>query len=247
MDWEDDSAIDGLDVAEINELAQRHPGTTAFYRWQPVALLQRALESNGHELLDLVDRAEHDPRLATEVIQNVRPSNDVRFLFYAALTQRILNFTATSSALVEAMRIAIRQYDATSDLAVEYAARKAQMVRQPVVKLVNKGLRNYLLHYAQPRVGMLMREASSGSPMEFEVVLLPGELLKFDGLDADTRRYLRDQSEPLSLRMTALAYDRAVGSLYEWLHAETTRLHGPAVEQANRWIARMHGAGHGNP
>lgn len=72
MDWDDDRAIEGLDVAAISDLVRYHPGTIAHQRWQPVSLLLRALESNGQELLDLVGQAESDRELALEVMQNVR-------------------------------------------------------------------------------------------------------------------------------------------------------------------------------
>jgi hypothetical protein len=187
------------------------------------------------ELLTLLEQAATDEQLAIELVQNVRPPI-VRERFQALVTQRLHNYLASTTSLVDHVRRVMR--GRSDPLAEEYERRKAALRQHPEVDFM-VGLRNFTLHRALPLVGHMLSIQNVNTPgqsMASEVQLSVAELLDWKGWSMGSRTYVKGQGDGVVLRAVVRLHGELIASFNVWLHTQLVTENAGGIEELNRLV-----------
>lgn len=226
----------GSRLREAERLLAEHP---AYHVYRECLALQRSIEAvflpNLRELLALLEQAATDEQLAIELVQNVRPPV-VRERFQALVTQRLHNYLASTTSLVDHVRRVMR--GRSDPLAEEYERRKAALRQHPEVDFM-VGLRNFTLHRVLPLVGhtlSIQNVNTAGQSMASEVQLSVAELLEWKGWSAGSRTYVKGQGDGVVLRAVVRLHGELIASFSVWLHTQLVTGNAGGIEELNRLV-----------
>jgi len=198
-----------------------HPGAAARDR---MLELERAFDiwsPNCQKLLVLLRVAETNQDVISELIQNVRKPT-VRDKFLRDLDSALQAFVGSTVALVDITRRAVKA-DIDSDFGREFT-RRNNVVRAVVGVAVIRGLRNYLLHYASAPI-VTRASFTPDGPLTGSVVLESATLLKYDGWDSASKKYIKANAEGVQLSAILPEFQAAMNDLYRWLFEAYGDLH----------------------
>jgi hypothetical protein len=234
-------------VKELRTRIRRHPGQLAEIKWEGLRRVADVLGRNLRELLMVLEAPNRDVQLALELIQNVRRS-DIRDDYFAVLDQRLHNFVASATTLIDHTRRHVDGYQGTA-FAREYENRKVLVTDAPVASFV-KSLRNYLLHYRLPllghRVSFKSLEIAPGS-IDFRIEASTDLLLEWDGWRGRARSYLEHAGEVVDVRAAVVEYGRLVQDLYQWIFEQFPALHAAEIAQLNALRSEYNNVLRGEP
>lgn len=216
---------------------EAHPGTRAHRAWEQLSQVHQILQRNEAELIGLIKHVENNLDLALDIIQNVRP-NPTRQPFFVELVRLLHNYSAAVMTLVDHTRNLMQSYEGTAT-GEEYARRVAEIRASGVAKVV-QNLRQHLLHYAVPPVGVSVH-VDNVTAIESQTCFLDRRSsLTWDKWSAVARRYLEDHpDDQINLRDLIQHYADGIEDLYRWLYAQFEVLHGDEIEAVNELIKRM--------
>jgi hypothetical protein len=221
---------------EVERRISEHP---AYQEYRLGLAFQRSINAvfvqNWRELLSLLEQASTDPKLALELIQNVRPPV-VRDKFQAVTTQRLHNYVAGTMTLVEHSRRIMR--GRAGQIADDFAKRKIALLRNPEVAFI-QDLRNFLLHRALPFFAHSLSLDKLNTPeqtMTSEVELNVAELLEWDKWSSQSRQYLQSLDEVVVLRPLIRRHGQLVVGINGWLHDELGHANEEALTEVNRLV-----------
>jgi hypothetical protein len=214
----------------ITREMRAHPGSAAFTLWEGLRRTCAVHVRNTGDLTALLDQIAHDPLIAMELMQNVRPP-DVADDVYATLDQRLHNYVASAGSLVDHTRRVVKKYPGTH-FAAEYETRRRAVATEPVVGFI-RDLRNYAVHRALPFLGHKVSFSGGGSDITAEVLLGTPQLLAWDGWKAPAKDYLHRAGDSVDLRAAVQAHAAAVEGLNRWILAQFQGLHRTDVHALN--------------
>lgn len=193
-------------------------------------------QRNAHELMQVLDAAEKDERLARELFQNVRPTN-VRRDYFGLLDQKLHNMLASAVSLVDHTRRVRNKYKGT-DFYKELMTRN-NLVRAAPGSTFVRDLRNYLLHYGVLAFVHQISMPSEGSTLVSEVHLDCAQLRTWDGWTAPSKSYMTSRGETVHLSATVREYIANMESLYRWVFEQFEGLHGKDIDDTNKLVAEL--------
>lgn len=221
-----------------------HPGAVARRRWDSLRRCHAIHIRNTAEVKQLLAAFYTNRELATEVIQNVRPS-EVQEAFWDEMSQRVHNYLASSSTLIDHTRRFMSAYEG-SRFEDEYGERVEQIRAAPVADVV-KGCRNLMLHVSQlPIVTRLQFDRETGE--RSDIHLSTERLLEWDGWTAAARGYLSQiESGELDLLAAIEEYETLIENLYRWMYEQFEELHGEDIEGYNAELRELNVVLWGDP
>lgn len=231
-------------IEEAQQRLFQHPAYADYLdRHALYTALVHVFRPNYEHLMEVLDAPSKDPKLALELVQNVRRP-DVRNAYEGNLIRSLHNHVASSRTLVDIARRAMR--GATGKVRDEFGRRRDDLGRHGEVHFIN-GLRNFMLHRTLPVVGHQISfggEASqSGSFVARATVSLSTEqLLADDRWSAPARTYLLGLGGEVDLRRTATVHGDLLFDLNAWLHDALAVEAQPGLQALNHLVDEVNAA-----
>lgn len=211
--------IDSL-RAELRE----HPGEVAHHRWQNLMRTLAVHRGNGRELAELLGHVGSSTEIGIEMFQNTRPPH-VRELVQAQVDQRLHNYVASTSSLIDHSRRLMAKYAGTTLLA-EYDNRRSTISTSPEAVFI-RDLRNFTQHRELPFIGhtvsMNPSKGTSFATTKFE--LSTAILAEWGGWTAPAKQLLGSAGATVVLREVMQRHLDLVEDLYAWLFAQAQTYH----------------------
>jgi hypothetical protein len=224
-------------LVQAERAITEHPAHTAYLDCRVIETsIAAVFIPNWQELLALLDRAASDEDLAIELIQNMY-APVVREQYHAALTQRLHNYLASTSSLIDHVHGVMN--DRTGKLRSEFERRKSALTRTHPEILFVRDLRNFMLHRTLPFVGHSLRFVDINTPQQrfiSEVELSVHELQEWSGWKAAARQFLSRQGDALALRPIIRVHGELMQSLNAWLHTQLVLENAEGINALNRLI-----------
>jgi len=214
-----------VNTRDLRKEIEAHRGITATREWQAWSSVHAILLGNEAELLALVDRAE---------LSEDGPSGDALF---REILRLLHNYVAAVVTLVDHTRNHMRQYEDT-EVWEQYQSRLEVVRRRGVSPFMSK-LRNYLLHYRVPPIGLTVHYDGQSKETTVTLFLERDKCLEWKDWPTAARAYLAEQPEQISLRVVVREYAVLIEDLYRWLYEQFTVLHGEDIAAVNALIVRM--------
>jgi hypothetical protein len=219
---------------EVETERKAHPMLKVHLDWEGLRRMVSVHVRNGGELLQVLSAIGTDFELAMELVQNVRPP-DVRDAVQAELDQRLHNYVASTSSLVDQTRRVVERYEGTW-FAKEYTKRKETITGTPVVGFV-RDLRNYALHRALPFLGHSLSFAGAEvENFESQVQLSTAALSAWDGWKAPAKAYLAQCGDAVDLHEAIAAHMAIYEEMWRWILDQHRGLHRTDVCGYNELI-----------
>jgi hypothetical protein len=220
---------------------EQHPGTVAHQRWRSLSQVHQVLLANEAELLALLDQVEGDDQLAVRVTSNIGPQ-DLKDAFYRELIRRLHNYLSALKMLVDHTRNLMRAYGGTT-FASEYSTRTAVFASDGRTRVMQK-LRDYLLHYQLPPIGVSVSVKTDGDSEKLEVFVFLNRdsALRWSDWPKAAREFLTAQEPHIPLRDLIRGYSSDTATLYGWLYPQFTDLHADDIAQRNALVVELQGA-----
>ena len=214
-----------------------HPGTRARWEWDALSFVHDLFRQNQRELLDMLAAIElNKDDLAITMVRNVGPPEPGRAHF-RRLIRLLHNYVAGAVTLVDHSRNLLARYEGTPTHTT-YVQTISELREQGVVPFVTK-LRNYLLHYRLPQVGV--RVQVDGDQETFTCYLDRDEALRWEAWPRRAREFLAAQPEHVRLRNVVLEYSGRVEVVQRWLYDQFPVLHGADIDAVNALIVQTPG------
>jgi hypothetical protein len=218
---------------DVQRRLNEHPGYREYRACEELArTINAVFVPNLDELFALLTQPTQDQQLAIELFQNVRRP-DVREAFHAQVTQRLHNYVAGSTTLIDHARNLMRPR--TGRIAEEFDRRKTEVAATPEVAFV-RDLRNFVLHQANPFLGHTVRIMGADGPIVGELELTSANLLTWGRWKAPARAFIRTQPESFTLRPIICQHGGLMVTLHNWLHNELAKANAAALEEANQLV-----------
>lgn len=223
---------------------EAHPGTRARREWDAIRYIHVIMLGNEHELLSLIDaiEANHDD-LALVMISNVGPlaNREAREFLYQQLVRLVHNYLAATTTFVDHTRNLMSQYSGTPTHS-EYL-RRVEEVKATALSPFVKQLRNYLLHYRLPRIGVSFSVDNEAGTETIKVYLDRDAALEWTDWQPAARSWLQGQPErQIPLRIVIDGYRALLDEkIYTWLYEQFTVLHAADVAAVNKLIEQTPG------
>lgn len=209
------SPIEHGPLREVQSRLYSHPG---YLEHRRLEAFEQSLNSvflgNLAELVRLLEYAT-DPSVGMELAIGANPKRQREF--NAQVAQRLHNYVAATSALVDHSRRLM--HERPKSLTAEVSSKKKVLVAHPEVPFV-KDLRNYMQHRSLPPV--LHRTAMYGlntaTPRsESEVTLSAVDLLTWDRWSAASKAFLRAHDGIFALRPVVHTHGYELFQFNSWL------------------------------
>ena len=223
-----DTLAERLD--EIQQRLSASPGAQARSRWDSLGRSVGVFQRNANDLIQTLAAAEHDERLAMELIQNVRPT-EVRRQYFGLLDQRLHNMLASAVSLVDHTRRLCLKYQGTP-FRNGFTDRN-DIVRKAGGSAFLRDLRNYLLHYGLLAFVHQVSITARTSPLVSQVRLNCAELQTWDGWSAPAKAYMAACGDSIHLSATVTTYVGSMNDLYGWVFEQFEKLHAADVDATN--------------
>jgi hypothetical protein len=200
---------------EVQGRLYSHPGYLEYLRLEAFEQsLNAVFLGNLAELVRLLEYAA-DLSVGMELTTGANPQRQREFT--AQVAQRLHNYTAATSALVDHSRRLMQ--DRPDALAAEVDAKKLALLAYPEVSFI-KDLRNYMQHRSLPTIlhRAALRELNTGAPRtESEVTLSAEQLLTWDRWSAASKGFLRGLGGNFALRPVVHTHGYEVFQFNSWL------------------------------
>ena len=206
-----------------------HPGKVAHQLLDEVVRGWDTFDGAGRNIYALMTAGETDENLVGDLIdwRGVK-----RAAYVKASDAALQAFVAALGALIDVTRRVVRKQPET--IRSEYATRVAVVAKVEGAGLF-KGLRNYVLHVGQ--VPWSLTATIKGGHASASITVISEELLRWDGWDVSTKRYLRSMpAVPLGPLVTR--YRDALRELYVWLVDAIQDAHASDTAGANELVRR---------
>ena len=202
-------------LREIQARLYSHPGYVEHRRLEAFEhSLNAVFYRNLGELVRLLAYAT-DLTVGVELATGSNPKRQREF--NAQVTQRLHNYVAASSSLVDHSRHLMK---GRSDVIVSRVeAEKLNLIAHPEIAFI-KDLRNYMLHRSLPPVlhRAAMTGLNSSTPnSESEVILSAGDLLAWGRWGTAAKAFLREQTESMELRPIVETHGYEMYKFNDWL------------------------------
>jgi len=214
-----------------------HPGYIAY---EAIGGLIRSLRyvfvPNWLDLLQLLEHAATDEKLAIELVQNVRPPI-IRDQFMSILTRRLHNYLASGVSLADHVRREMK--DRHDELRAQYDIRLADLKKHAEFYFM-KDLRNYTTHYALPVIGhslSITNMNTSEQSFTSEVELSCVELSAWDKWSPQSKKFLREAGPAIQLRPIVRKHGELIQNLNTWVIEQLQVQNDPLLDEANRLVA----------
>jgi hypothetical protein len=221
-------------LREVQARLYGHPGYVEHRRLEAFEQsLNAVFYRNLGELVRLLVYAT-DLTVGIELATGSNPERQREF--NAQLTQRLHNYVAASSSLVDHSRHLMRgRPDA---IVSQVEAQKSTLLEHPEIAFI-KDLRNYTLHRSLPPV--LHRAAMTGlnTPApgsESEVTMSAEDLLGWDRWGSAAKAFLRGQTGDLALRPVIETHGYEMYKFNDWLLDLLTEENRPNLAAANELV-----------
>lgn len=221
------------DIADIYKKISNHPGKRANDAWSNLhATYSGIFVVNRRQLLDLLDRPNHDEELCVELIQNVREQK-VKKAFEVEMLRLIHNYIASASSLIDHSRRFITQYSG-STFGRDYDKRRGGISATGEHNFI-KDLRNYVVHYAIPPIGWLVA-IDKNDKETFTPRLTSATLLEWDKWSAQASQYINEAGEHINLVPLINVHADMIDGFYAWIFEQFKALHGAEIDEVNALI-----------
>lgn len=175
-----------------------------------------------------------------------RPRKD----YYQQLDQRLNNFIASFTALIDHTRRAISFYKGTP-LARSFDQRNSAVRDMPEAGFLRR-LRNLLLHRGSAPLGVRFRFSNGEVPPDpadpdIALTLNCDVLLEWDGWNQTDQSYIEQAQPSMRLLNPVTATYFSTRALYDWLEGEVRERHAEDIDNGNGLIARTHQILDGGP
>jgi hypothetical protein len=228
-------------LADAERQLREHP---AYERHSECLALERTISDvfyrNARELLALLNQANTDQNLALELMQNVKPPV-VRDEFHAVIIQRLHNYVAGTSTLVDHVR---RIRRGRVDSVAEEFNRRLSAFNQHGEAWFVKDLRNYLMHRELPFLGHTVKfpDEDSDEGLSAEIQLDVGQLLDWENWSAGAKSFLAAQSEVIALRPLIMKHCELLLRLNAWLLEQLQSANQQGLVELNELIVARNAA-----
>jgi hypothetical protein len=229
--------LSGDEAQERREAVRRElsgqRGQLANYEWTALGRMVAVHRKNAGELLSVLNRLGSDVMLAMEMVQNARP-RVVGDAVELEIDQRLHNYVASTSSLIDQTRRLVQRYEGTS-VAREYERRKDEVIKTSVVAFI-RDLRNYAQHRTLPFLGHTMSMNNEEQSFTSEVQLSTAELRAWDKWSAAAREYLDANSDHINLQAAITGHAAIFDRTWTWLFAQYQGIHRTDMAASNELI-----------
>lgn len=200
-------------------------------------LTSYAFGKNGEELQAHVWRY-------PEIGQSQPFNPDVGDPFGMELARLLANFLASVKSLVSGQRAVLRDVwpkigkqlsEFESD---EYTKKRLAVFEADEAKLLEE-LRNYSQHKFLPYLNPAWQFSQTMPMAEFQFRLHVEPLLKWDGLNAEVRKYLEQQGDSIDLQPIISRYITAVREFYKWFWLKVEEKMQPERVEYDAHVAEL--------
>lgn len=228
------SQIEHGPLREVQARLYSHPG---YLEHRRLETFEQSLNSvflgNLAELVSLLEYAAA-PSVGMELATGANLKRQREF--NAQVAQRLHNYVAATSALVDHSRRLMQ--DRSDSLTAEVDTKKTGLLAHPEVPFV-KDLRNYMQHRSLPPVllGTRMYDLNTTAPRtESEVTLSAEDLLTWDRWSADSKAFLRAQNGAFALRPVVHTHGYEMFQFNSWLFDLLIEQNRAGLADANELI-----------
>lgn len=213
-----------------------HPGYRAHRRWKSLQTAHGVYDMNRRILADYFELCQTDIGPVKEL--STDPDS-----FWVGVCALLHNYVSSTGMLIDHTRNLMKAY--SGEFSKAYAVRRDLVSSAPVARFTTR-LRNCMVHADIPPLSFQldMKRAEDGSEIVDHSIMVESErlLAQFNDWDKPSKHYIQENAPAFQLAKAVDEYSALTDSLYEWLFAQFTELHGDDIKAANDLIMKMNAA-----